>query len=70
MQGVVHDNVYGNIIPSATVTLTNGTSVVSGTGNSRGYYNIGTLISGKCYAVNAVATGFLFSSPTGCQVVS
>lgn len=61
--GVIHDSVYGNIIPSATVTATNGTTI-STTANIRGGYMIPGLTAGTCYAMGATKTGFLFASPT------
>jgi hypothetical protein len=73
--GTVTDSVYGSIIPMVTMYATNGTEVHSVVSNDKSFYvfdnNRGTggpLVSGKCYQMNAVKTGYTFESPTGCQV--
>lgn len=74
LQGVVHDNVYGNIIGGATITLTDGSTSYSVTGNDKAWYLFdnshgGPLTAGTCYFLGATKTGFLFASPIEPQCV-
>jgi hypothetical protein len=76
LQGVVHDSVYGSMIPSVTsVTATNGSESHMITPDAVTSYYLfddtrgGPLTAGKCYTLNAVKAGYLFVAPANPQCV-
>jgi len=62
--GIVRDNQYGNVIPSATVSVYNTTTSesYSATTNIAGYYDVSGLTANRVYNVMSKATGYSNSS--------